>query len=166
MRTMLSANRRNVFPPSDCNSVNKVILKAPSYFAPRTFRKSLRQDRPTTRVLVIGQRSRVLFKCATAATHCLTYSCQPGECFYRDISRKKAGLAAKSGTVGRAHIEIFLEVGPKQPTEINCVPKYTVEQRFGRGTVWYCCENRGSVTNYARAKTNPTSYKKRDISMI
>ena len=72
MRSMLSANRRNVFPPSDCNSVNKVLIRAPSYFAPRTFRKSLRQDRPTTRVLVIGQRSRVLFKCATAATHCAT----------------------------------------------------------------------------------------------
>ena len=47
-------------------------FKASSYFAPRTFRKSLRQDRPTTRVLLIGQRSRVLFKCATAATHCAT----------------------------------------------------------------------------------------------
>ena len=33
---------------------------------------------------------------------------------------KKRDLPAKSGTVGRAHIEIL------QPTEINCVPKYTV----------------------------------------
>ena len=46
-------------------------------------------------------------------------------------------MPAKSGTVGRAHIQIFLEVGPIQPPEINCVPKYTVAQRFGRGTVWY-----------------------------
>ena len=38
---------------------------------------------------------------------------------------KKRELPAKSGTVGRAHIEIFLEVGPVglQPTEINYVPK-------------------------------------------
>ena len=34
---------------------------------------------------------------------------------------KKRDLPAKSGTVGRAHIEIL------QPTEINCVPKYTVD---------------------------------------
>ena len=47
---------------------------------------------------------------------------------------KKRDLPAKSRTVGRAHIEIFLEVGPSiQPTEINCVPKYTVARRFGRG---------------------------------
>ena len=56
---------------------------------------------------------------------------------------KKRDLPAKSGTVGRAHIEIFLQVGPIQPTEINCVPKYTVAAvPFGI----------------------PTSYKKRDIS--
>ena len=47
---------------------------------------------------------------------------------------KKRDLPAKSGTVGRAHIEIFFR--GLQPTENNCVPKYTVAQRFGRGTVW------------------------------
>ena len=41
MRSMLSANGRNVFPPHDCNSVNKVILKAPFYFDPRKFREGL-----------------------------------------------------------------------------------------------------------------------------
>ena len=44
---------------------------------------------------------------------------------------KKRDLPAKSGMVGRTHIEIFF-----RSTEINCVPKYTVAQRFGRGTVW------------------------------
>ena len=43
MTSMLCArpNRGNVFPPSECNSVNKVLLKAPSYFAPRKIRKGL-----------------------------------------------------------------------------------------------------------------------------
>ena len=47
---------------------------------------------------------------------------------------KKRDMPAKSGTVGRAHIQIFFKVGPP---EIICVPKYTVARRFGRGTVWY-----------------------------
>ena len=90
----------------------------------------------------------------------------PENVFRGTFRVKKRDLPAKSGTVGRAHIEIFLEVGI-QPTEINCVPKYTVARRFGRGTVWYFCE-KSSVTNCARTKKNknPISYKKRDISMI
>ena len=69
-------------------------------------------------------------------------SCRPAnlENIFRGTFRvKKRDLPAKSGTVGRAHIQIFLEVGPigLQPPEINCVPKYTVARRFGRGTVWY-----------------------------
>ena len=72
-----------------------------------------------------------------------------------------------------------------QPTEINCVPKYTVARRYGRSTVWYFCEKSNGISvitfNWvicinvgaprqgyqlrARAKNkNPTSYKKRDIS--
>ena len=30
MRSMLSADCRNIFPPSDCNGVNEVLLNAPS----------------------------------------------------------------------------------------------------------------------------------------
>ena len=96
---------------------------------------------------------------------------------------KKRDLPEKSGTVGSAHIEIFLR--SIQPTDINCVPKYTVARRFGRGTVWYFCEKSNGISvitfnwvicinvvgapalQIARAKNkNPTSYKKRDISMI
>ena len=35
-----------------------------------------------------------------------------------------------------------------QPTEINCVPKYTVARRFGRGrpTVWYFCEKSNGIS--------------------
>ena len=65
-------------------------------------------------------------------------TCQPGECFRWTFRVNKRDLPAKSGTVGRAHIEIFFR--SIQPTEINCVPKYTVARRFGRGTVWYFCE--------------------------
>ena len=57
---------------------------------------------------------------------------------------KKRDLPAKSGTVGRAHIEIFLR--SIQPTEINCVPKYTVARRFGRGTVWYFCVKSNGIS--------------------
>ena len=57
---------------------------------------------------------------------------------------KKRDLPAKSGTVGRAHIEIFFR--SIQPTEINCIPKYTVERRFGRGTVWYFCEKSNGIS--------------------
>ena len=46
---------------------------------------------------------------------------------------KKRDLPAKSGTAGRAHIEIFFT--SIHPTEINFVPKYTVARRFGRGRV-------------------------------
>ena len=59
---------------------------------------------------------------------------QTANLFRETFRVKKRDLPAKSGTVGRAHIEIFLEVGPIHPTEINCVPKYTVARRFGRGT--------------------------------
>ena len=61
----------------------------------------------------------------------LTQTCQPGECFRGTFRVKKRDLPAKSGTGGRAHIEIvfFRSI---QPTEINCVPKYTVARRFGR----------------------------------
>ena len=83
---------------------------------------------------------------------------------------KKWDLPAKCGTVGRAHIEILFR--SIEPTEINCVPKYTVAQRFGRGTVWYFCEksngisvitfnlvgtasgHRGSVTDCAQKKSD------------
>ena len=47
----------------------------------------------------------------------------------RDLPEKK-----RDGWQG-PHL-YFLEVGPIQPTEINCVPKYTVARRFGRGTVF------------------------------
>ena len=57
---------------------------------------------------------------------------------------KKRDLPAKSGTVGRAHIEIFFR--SMQPTEINFVPKYTVAQGFGRGTVWYFCEKSNGIS--------------------
>ena len=96
---------------------------------------------------------------------------------------KKRDLPAKSGTVGRAYIEIFFI--SIQPTEINCVPKYTVARRFGRGTVWYFCEKSNGISvitfnwvicinvgaprqryKLRAQKKNPTSYKKRDISMI
>ena len=40
----------------------------------------------------------------------LSQTCQPGECFRGTFRVKKRDLLAKSGTVGRAHIEIFLEV--------------------------------------------------------
>ena len=92
-------------------------------------------------------------------------------------------------TISNLNYTVFVSLAHIQPTEINCVPKYTVARPFGRGTVWYFCEksngisvirpmfnlviciiltseHRGSVTNCARAKKNPTSYKKRDISMI
>ena len=61
---------------------------------------------------------------------------------------KKQDLPAKSGTVGRAHIKIFFRSRPytHQPTEINCVPKYTVARRFGRGTVWYFCEKSNGIS--------------------
>ena len=97
---------------------------------------------------------------------------------------KKRDLPAKSGTADRAHIEIFFRSRPIEPTEINCVPKYTVARRFGRGPVWYFCEKSNGISvitfNWvicinvgaprqrykAPAKKNPTSYKKRDMSMI
>ena len=50
-----------------------------------------------------------------------TTSCRPAnlENIFRGTFRvKKRGLPAKSGTVGRAHIEIFFR--SIQPTEINC----------------------------------------------
>ena len=71
-----------------------------------------------------------------------------GNVFRGTFRVKKRYLPAKSGTVGRAHIEIFFR--SIQPTEINCVPKYIVARRFGRGTVWYFCEklNRMSVITF------------------
>ena len=79
--------------------------------------------------------------------------CRPAnlENVFRGTFRvKKRDLSAKSGTVGRAHVEIFLEVGPIQPTEINCVPKYIVARRFGRGrprpTVWYFCGKSNGIS--------------------
>ena len=58
---------------------------------------------------------------------------------------KKRDLPAKSGTVGRVHTEIFFR--SIQPTEINnCVPKYTVARRFGRGIVWYFCEKSNGIS--------------------
>ena len=69
-------------------------------------------------------------------------TCQPGECFRGIFRVKKRDLPAESGTVGRAHIEIFLEVGLYR----NCVPKYTVARRFGRGMVWYFCEKSNGIT--------------------
>ena len=73
-----------------------------------------------------------------------TQTCQPGECFRGKFRVKKRDLPAKSGTVGRAHIEIFFR--SIQPTEINCVPKYTVARRFGRGTVWYFCDKSNGIS--------------------
>ena len=43
-------------------------------------------------------------------------TCQPEECFRGTFRVKKRDLPAKSGTVGRAQIEIVLEIGPIQPT--------------------------------------------------
>ena len=57
---------------------------------------------------------------------------------------KKRDLPAKSGTVGRAHIELFFR--SIQPTEINCVPIYAVARRFGRSTVWYFCEKSNGIS--------------------
>ena len=74
----------------------------------------------------------------------LKQTCQPGECFTGTFRVKKRDLPAKTGTVGRAHIEIFFR--SIQPTEINCVPKYTVARRFGRGTVWYFCEKSNGIS--------------------
>ena len=71
-------------------------------------------------------------------------TCQPGECFRGTFRVKKRDLPAKSGTVGKAHIEIFFR--SIRPTEINCVPKYTVARRFGRGTVLYYCEKSNGIS--------------------
>ena len=63
MRSMFSANRRNVFPPSDCHSGNNVLLTAPSYFAPRKFRNAWSQDTTVNFYLANSDSSLKPFKC-------------------------------------------------------------------------------------------------------
>ena len=54
---------------------------------------------------------------------------------------KKRDLPAKSGTVGRANIEIFLEVYSLQK-----LIAFQNARRFGRGTVWYFCEKSNGIS--------------------
>ena len=54
---------------------------------------------------------------------------------------KKAGLAGKKRDGW--HWDFFRSI---QPTEINCVPIYTVARRFGRGTIWYFCEKSNGIS--------------------
>ena len=42
-----------------------------------------------------------------------------------------------SSQISIPNVSPNLTDAPWQPPEINCVPKYTVARRFGRGTVWY-----------------------------
>ena len=91
---------------------------------------------------VYSHHTKILYR-----TYLKIVVCRPAnlENVFRGTFRvKKRDLPAKSGTVGRAHIDIFFR--SIQPTEINCVPKYTVARRFGRGTVWYFCEKSNGIS--------------------
>ena len=46
------------------------------------------------------------------------------------------------------------------PTEINCVPKYTVARRFGRGTVLFFREIERNFLNYVQLGAPRQRYKK------
>ena len=73
-------------------------------------------------------------------------TCQPGECFvFRGTFRvKKSGTCRqKAGRLAGPTLRFSRSI---QPTEINCVPKYTVARRFGRGTVWYFCEKSNGIS--------------------
>ena len=62
------------------------------------------------------------------------------------FARKKSGTCRqKAGRLAGPTLRFFFR--SIQPTEINCVPKYTVARRFGCGrpTVWYFCEKSNGI---------------------
>ena len=102
---------------------------------------------------------------------------------------KKRDLPAKSGTVGRAHIEIFLEVYSLQKSIAFQNTLYTA-RRFGRGTVWYFCEKSNGISvitfnrpysrcqslkpslvflnraSYGRLRNNDVTSQEREVTMM